>query len=233
MLVGNITEFRGWEIYNFCTYHLVSKANSGYYVQKHFSSAEEAKDYIRQNTRKMWLLVEGMFEGQPLAFEDCFVSLDDGWTDEQVVEYIKNWGDFDGLPFKVMTPQDLLNSLEDERANPKPNPMYMGNVIDSLIDLGVYPDPTPAMQKYGYSYLDMVDNYGANWHEWKGLLSCPCGADFRDLENGPPFKREIGVEIQGFYDGVLYYECPDCHGKLPRPGFEELLAKYEKSRVNL
>jgi hypothetical protein len=25
------------------------------------------------------------------------------------------------------------------------------------------------------------------------------------------WRREIGVEVQGGYDGVLYYECPDCH----------------------
>jgi hypothetical protein len=25
------------------------------------------------------------------------------------------------------------------------------------------------------------------------------------------FSRLIGVEIRGAYDGVLYWECPDCH----------------------
>lgn len=28
----------------------------------------------------------------------------------------------------------------------------------------------------------------------------------------PPYKwrREIGIEIQGHYDGVSYWKCPDC-----------------------
>lgn len=24
------------------------------------------------------------------------------------------------------------------------------------------------------------------------------------------FRREIGIEVQGVYDGVLYWRCPDC-----------------------
>lgn len=27
------------------------------------------------------------------------------------------------------------------------------------------------------------------------------------------FKREIGIEIRGLYDGVWYYKCPDCNGE--------------------
>lgn len=29
-------------------------------------------------------------------------------------------------------------------------------------------------------------------------------------ENKLQFKRYIGVEIQGEYDGISYYQCPDC-----------------------
>ena len=30
------------------------------------------------------------------------------------------------------------------------------------------------------------------------------------------YSRRIGVEIRGVYDGVLYYECPDCGGRWHR-----------------
>lgn len=34
----------------------------------------------------------------------------------------------------------------------------------------------------------------------------------------PPytFKREIGIEIQGKYDGVSYIKCPDCNAMFDR-----------------
>lgn len=55
--------------------------------------------------------------------------------------------------------------------------------------------------------------------------SCPlCGTDLigdpipqesRDRGSygeATHFRREIGVEIRGVYDGVLYWKCPDCGG---------------------
>jgi rubredoxin len=30
------------------------------------------------------------------------------------------------------------------------------------------------------------------------------------------FIREIGVEVRGVYDGILYWQCPDCGGNWPR-----------------
>jgi hypothetical protein len=30
------------------------------------------------------------------------------------------------------------------------------------------------------------------------------------------FRREIGVEVRGVYDGVLYWKCPDCGGTWDR-----------------
>ena len=39
----------------------------------------------------------------------------------------------------------------------------------------------------------------------------------------------IGVEVRGVYDGMLYYQCPDCGGRWRR--FEEghwLRARAEK-----
>ena len=36
--------------------------------------------------------------------------------------------------------------------------------------------------------------------------------------NGEPrfFSRRVGVELQGVYDGVIWWECPDCGGRWHR-----------------
>ena len=45
---------------------------------------------------------------------------------------------------------------------------------------------------------------------------CPlCGADFAYGETGQ-YSRRIGVEIPGVYDGVLFWQCPDCGGRWHR-----------------
>lgn len=54
---------------------------------------------------------------------------------------------------------------------------------------------------------------------------CPqCGADFAYGETGQ-YSRKIGVEIQGVYDGVLFWQCPDCQGRWHR--FAETDPLYE------
>lgn len=30
------------------------------------------------------------------------------------------------------------------------------------------------------------------------------------------YSRTVGVEIRGVYDGILLWQCPDCHGRWPR-----------------
>ena len=30
------------------------------------------------------------------------------------------------------------------------------------------------------------------------------------------YRREIGVEVRGVHDGVLYWKCPDCQGTWQR-----------------
>lgn len=36
-------------------------------------------------------------------------------------------------------------------------------------------------------------------------------------EDGPRYyERTIGVEVQGVYDGMLFYQCPDCGGRWHR-----------------
>jgi len=45
---------------------------------------------------------------------------------------------------------------------------------------------------------------------------CPhCGAK---LIKPGGFLKTIGVEIQGMYDGVAYWLCPDCRGAWSRRG---------------
>lgn len=45
---------------------------------------------------------------------------------------------------------------------------------------------------------------------------CPlCGADFAYGATGQ-CSRKIGVEIRGVYDGVLFWQCPDCGGRWHR-----------------
>ena len=45
------------------------------------------------------------------------------------------------------------------------------------------------------------------------LLGDPIPKKYLEHYSGTHFKREIGIEVRGFYDGVAYYECPDCKGK--------------------
>jgi len=53
------------------------------------------------------------------------------------------------------------------------------------------------------------------------LLADPIPKESLQHYSGTYFKREIGIEIRGFYDGVAYYECPDCGGE-----WGDLFAEY-------
>jgi len=56
--------------------------------------------------------------------------------------------------------------------------------------------------------------------------TCPeCKADWRGklipkkdrhLYSSDRYSRLIGIEIQGGYDGVSFWECPDCHTRWDR-----------------
>jgi len=50
------------------------------------------------------------------------------------------------------------------------------------------------------------------------------------------YRREIGIEIRGVYDGVLYWQCPDC-GRAwnrwsPKDGHIYTAAQERVERVN-
>jgi hypothetical protein len=50
--------------------------------------------------------------------------------------------------------------------------------------------------------------------------NCPhCNADLLGevipehiQPGGHHYRRSLGIEIRGVYDGVLFFACPDCHG---------------------
>jgi len=55
-------------------------------------------------------------------------------------------------------------------------------------------------------------------------------------ENPKCFRREIGIEVRGVYDGVIAWKCPDCGHVWPRAGMEDYfnkaqINKNEKSKV--
>jgi hypothetical protein len=91
------------------------------------------------------------------------------------------------------------------------NKKAMQWLIDILVESGIYPKITPVMEKHNYTHLSMVESWGENWYLWGDPHNCPhCDADLCNRETGPPFKRELGVEISSLYDGTLFYRCPDC-----------------------
>lgn len=48
-------------------------------------------------------------------------------------------------------------------------------------------------------------------------------------------RREIGIEVLGVYDGILFYECPDCHGtwhRFPDTPYYERLYKAADKHMN-
>lgn len=53
-----------------------------------------------------------------------------------------------------------------------------------------------------------------------GLIGKPINEEylFEGLyaEGTTHYRREIGVQVRGVYDGVLYWQCPDCGGKWHR-----------------
>lgn len=112
--------------------------------------------------------------------------------------------------------EEILAQLKEEREKfAKCDKDVMQGFVDLLVTLGVYPKSTPAMEKHGYTHLQMVESWGTDWHEWRDPLSCPhCDTDWRDQEAGPPFKREIGIYLPA-QDRTVAWKCPDCGEEIP------------------
>lgn len=106
--------------------------------------------------------------------------------------------------------EQLLDELEVERRRfTQADEEVIQKLVDQLVELGVYPT-TPMMVKYGYTAHDMVEAWGARWYIWSEPLACPkCKADWRDVESGPPLKREMGM-YSDMLDRTYAIRCPDC-----------------------
>ena len=234
-----VQHFRGYSFWsNDNGHYSIIKDGATEYEPVGKTSVAEVEEYIRSITRKFWIQAGedgGLFEGPVPMWENNFGGLTaspfNEFSDEELIEYLREWAVGFEEPIKIFAPNEVLDLLAKERQKfTKANSNYMQHLVEYLVEMEVYPAPTPTMEKQNLSYLRMVECWGAHWHEWRGVLKCPhCEADLRNVESGPPFKREIGIEIQGWYDGVLYYQCPDCKGKIERPGFEKMLAEYEAS----
>lgn len=81
-------------------------------------------------------------------------------------------------------------------------------IVARLVEIGYW----PAKNKTGqYTALRMWECYGPFWNIYSRPRDCPkCKADLCDRENGPPFKREIGITEN---DRCLRFRCPDCGGE--------------------
>lgn len=57
-----------------------------------------------------------------------------------------------------------------------------------------------------------------------------CGQDLRYVEGGRPYSRAIGFEVDGVYDGVLYWACPFCGFAWPRE-FGSVTLNYKSQQA--
>lgn len=114
-------------------------------------------------------------------------------------------------PYLEMATADLLKALDEERIKfTQSNKEEMQLMVDELVARHVY----PRVSGINLTPLKMVECYGANWIEWRAPLNCSaCNSDWRDLEHGAPFKREIGISDG---DSVHTWKCPDCGHLIPR-----------------
>lgn len=108
-----------------------------------------------------------------------------------------------------MSAEELLIALSEERAKfTKSDDDKMRYLISKLIEMGEYPAETA--EGNPNTVWGMVDGWGAYWHRWSGVLECPhCGADLRNHESGPPFRRQIGMYSRK-RDRTMGWKCPDC-----------------------
>jgi hypothetical protein len=108
--------------------------------------------------------------------------------------------------------EDLLQELDQERRKYDAHNSRMEEIVEFLVAEGFY----PAFSKMGRPALNMVENYGVRWHEWRDPLECPhCNSDLRDHRHGAPFKREISIYDQNL-DRTVEFRCPDCEQTINR-----------------
>lgn len=64
------------------------------------------------------------------------------------------------------------------------------------------------------------------------LQGDPIPESHRQWYSGTHWRREIGIEVQGVYDGVLYYECRNCSGTWHRFPEDHWLRKKAESYIH-
>lgn len=111
------------------------------------------------------------------------------------------------MRYSEMNDEQLLTALDEERQKfTKSDKQMMGGMIAELQRRGVYPAET--VEGNPNTVEVMVLCWGARWHQWRGLQTCPhCAADLRDHRVGPPFSRKVGLYGR---DRTYAYQCPDC-----------------------
>ena len=79
-----------------------------------------------------------------------------------------------------------------------------------------------------YGNLDKCPHCGSN------QIGEPIPEKYRDEYYGGKthYKRTIGMEVFGVYDGMLYYRCPDCGGNWHRFGPDHYLHDRAVPYVN-
>ncbi len=105
--------------------------------------------------------------------------------------------------------EDLLEDVRKERLKfTLADNSNLNKLVAELVAIGEY----PAESKMGVPAQKMVQYYGAYWHKYKEPFECRhCKGELRDLENGPPFKLEIGM-IEN--DSCAFFFCPHCRETL-------------------
>lgn len=96
-------------------------------------------------------------------------------------------------------------------------PDYARDIEDIKKSIKLYPtiyknapsfDELEKMSELELAAWDTANNYG--WSK----------------KNPKCFRKELGIEIQGLYDGVVLFQCVDCKHKWKRVGFEWIDDKY-------
>jgi hypothetical protein len=170
-----------------------------------------------------------LFEGTVFNFEDVFGEVqNESQTEAEAIQYIEMWAGWQDQPFRILSPDDLLDILNSLRFE-KAQEFYRNNIVKYLIEQGVYPETTPHLENTRATHLSMIDNYGARWHEWAEPKECSrCSQDWRNHKTGPPFKEHVyGVE---HHDMTVGFHCTNCGAETPHPGREDLFEEYAKEK---
>lgn len=93
----------------------------------------------------------------------------------------------------------------------------------------MYPETCPnckADLKGPNVYEKFLEEYGDEARALEAAARCG-----HTDENPKFFWRAIGIEVQGGYDGISYWKCPDCGHQWDRDGFKDGVYCPRKDRT--